>query len=139
MRPFHDFRPFAYFIVALGCIVSFAAAVVPFYDAGYKLLVRVLLIGLLPYVVYGLFTDVVHGWPLVVAGALIFGIDVGVKIPERFLCYDGYADGAVYYAPLLASVLAAVILGIGARRERRWRGEREETTAKRDEAPRTPS
>jgi hypothetical protein len=121
-----DFRCFAYLIVALGGLLSFAAAVVPFYDGSYDLRVAVLVIGLMPYVVYGLFTDVVRGWPLLIAGTLVFGIDLGIKIPERFLHFDGYAGNAVYYAPLLATfVILPLILGIGARRERRWRGVRD--------------
>lgn len=123
MRKDFDFRPFAYLIITLGAMLAFAAAVVPYYDAGYTLLLTVLLVGLLPYIVYGLFTDIVRGWPLPIAGALLFGVDVGVKIPERFLHYDGYAGGAIYYAPLVSTVIIIVILAIGARREKRWYGE----------------
>ena len=125
MRNDPDFRRFAYLIIGLGGLLTFATAVVPFYNAGDELRVTVLVVGLMPYVVYGLFTDVVRGWPLLIAGALILGIDLGVKIPERFLHYDGYAGNAIYYAPLVSTfVVLPVILGIGARREKRWRGER---------------
>lgn len=123
MRADRDFRPFGYFIIALGGLLNFASAVVPFYGAGYRLFASVLFIGLMPYIVYGFFTDVVRGWPLLVAGALIFGIDIGVKIPERFLHYDGYTGGGVYDASLISTAVALVILGIGARRERRRCGE----------------
>ncbi len=122
MRKDFDFRPFAYLIITLGVMLAFAAAVVPHYDAGYTLLLSVLIIGLLPYIVYGLFTDIVRGWPLLIAGALLIGVDVGVKIPERFLHYNEYASGAIYYAPLVSTLVIIVILAIGARREKRWRG-----------------
>lgn len=118
MRPDHDFRPFGYFIIFLGGLLNFASAIVPFYGAGYRLFASVLFIGLTPYIVYGFFTDVVRGWSLLVAGALIFGIDIGVKVPERFLHYDGYTGGAIYYAPLVSTLLIVVILWSGARRER---------------------
>jgi hypothetical protein len=125
MRQDPDFRCFAYLIIALGSVLSFAAAVAPFYDGSYELRVAVLAVGLMPYVVYGLLTDVVRGWPLLIAGTLIFGIDLGVKIPERFVHFDGYAGNAIYYAPLLSTfVIIPLILGIGARREKRWCGER---------------
>jgi hypothetical protein len=125
MRQDPDFRRFAYLIIVLGGLLSFAAAVVPFYNDSDKLLVTLLVVGLTPYVVYGLFTDVVRGWPLLIAGMLVFGIDLGVAIPGRFVHFDGYAGNAIYYAPLLSTfVILPVILGIGARREKRWRGER---------------
>ena len=124
-----DFRPFAYLIIALGMMLSFAAAVVPHFDTGYTLLLTVLLVSLLPYIVYGLFTDIVRGWPLLIAGALLFGVDIGVKIPERFLHYHEYTDSAIYYAPLVSTLIIIVILAIGARQEHRWMGEVTTTTA----------
>lgn len=119
-----DFRRFAYAIIMLGCVLAFATAVTPFYGAGYSLRVDILLIGLLPYVVYGLCTDVVRGWALLIAGALLLGIDLGVEIPWRFLHHDGDTESILYYASLIMSfVVLPVILGLGARREKRWCGE----------------
>jgi len=127
MRKDPDFRCFAYLIIALGSLLTFTAAVVPFYNGSYELHMTVLAVGLLPYIVYGMLSDVVRGWPLLIAGTLVFGIDLGVKIPERFLHFDGYAGNAIYYAPLLSTfVILPLILGIGARLEKRWCGERPE-------------
>ena len=123
MRTDPDFRLFAYLVITLGVMLSFAAAVVPHYAAGHTLLLVVAFAGLLPYVVYGLFSDLVRGWRLLITGALIFGVDLGVKIPERFLYYDGYASGVVYYAPFISTLAAIVLLGIGARKEKRGDGE----------------
>ena len=135
MRKEPDFRCFAYLIIALGSVLTFATAVVPFYDGSDELLMTVLAVGLLPYIVYGMFTDVVRGWSLLIAGMLIFGIDLGVKIPERFVHYDGYAGNAIYYAPLISTfIILPVILGIGARLEKRWCGERDEAKTSGDEA-----
>ena len=123
MRKSPDFRLFAYLVIALGVMLSFVTAVVPHYATGHTLLLGVALAGLLPYVVYGLFCDLVRGWWLLITGALIFGVDLGVKIPERFLHYDGYASGVIYYAPFISTLAAIVLLGTGARMEKRWRGE----------------
>lgn len=120
-----DFRWFAWFIIASGAALSFAAAAVPHFDTGYRLHLGVLFAGLLPYVVYGVFSDVVRGWALLATGALLLGIDLGVKIPERFLHYDGYASGRIYFASLIMTLVAVVVLGIAARRENRWRGAKE--------------
>ncbi len=124
MRQDTDFRRFAYFVILLGVVLSFATAVTPFYGAGYTLRIDLLLIGLLPYVVYGLFTDVVRGWALLIAGALLLGVDLGVNIRWRFLHHDGDSESILYFASLIMSfVMLPVILGIGARREERWCGE----------------
>jgi len=136
MQQDSDFRRFAYVIIILGGILSFAAAVTPFYGAGYTLRVDILLIGLLPYVVYGLCTDVVRGWALLIAGALLLGADLGVKIPWRFLHRDGDTESILYYASLVMSfVVLPLILGIGARREKRWCGEPPEKTEQHGQSP----
>ena len=136
MRHDSDFRRFAYVVIILGGVLSFATAVTPFYGAGYSLRLDILLIGLLPYVVYGLLTDVVRGWALLIAGALLLGIDLGVKIPWRFLHHDGDSENILYYAALVLSFLVLpVILGIGARREKRWCGEPPEKPEQHGQAP----
>ena len=110
-----DFRPLAYVVVILGAVISLATAVVPFYDDGHQLLVGVLLVGLMPYLVYGVFAQLVRGWPLLVAGVFLLAIDLTVKLPERFPHYHGYT-GLVYYASLVSTfVVLPVVLGVGAR------------------------
>lgn len=120
-----DFRRFAWFIIASGAALSFAAAAVPHFATGYRLHLGVLFAGLLPYVVYASLNDVVRGWALLATGALLLGVDLGVKIPERFLHYDAYASGRIYIASLVMTLVAAVVLGLAARRENRWWGEKE--------------
>ncbi len=117
-------RPVAYLVIRLGCVLDFAVSVIPNDQVGYKLDMAALLIGLLPYVVYGTFTDIVRGWLLAVSGFVILAIDLLVKIPERFAHYDGFADHAVYYAPLISTfVVLPILLGIGVKLEKRWWGE----------------
>lgn len=130
MRKDPDFRRLAYLLITLGVMLSFAGAFVPHFATGHKLHLGVLFAGLLPYVVYGIFSDVVRGWSLLVTGVLLLGIDLGVKIPERFLHYDGYASGRIYYASLIVTLAVIVVLGIAARREGRWEGEKSSTKVK---------
>ncbi len=115
MRPETDFRPAAYVIVALGVALAFVAAVVPHYDAGYRLDLVVLLVGLTPYVVYGILTEFVRDRWLLAIGLLLFAFDLASKIPLRFLRYDGYTDSLVYIAPLIATGVLALVLGMAAR------------------------
>jgi hypothetical protein len=125
-----DFRPVAWLVIVLGISLSFAVAVVPFYQAGHLLRLDVLLVGLLPYIVLGTFSGIVRGWALLVASALALGIDVIVKIPERYWHYDGYAGGAVFWAPLaLAIVVLPVVLVIGGRSERARRADNDSRAA----------
>lgn len=120
MRKDPDFRPLAYALIASGSVLAFVTAVVPHYTAGHRLLLDVLLIGLLPYVVYAFFTERVRGWPLGAVGVLTLIVDLVVKIPERFLDYDGFQSGLVYGWPLAACLVLPVLLGTAAwRRTRR--------------------
>jgi hypothetical protein len=98
-------RVVAYSIVALGCMLAAAVAVVPFYSASYALRFGVLMAGVLPYLVYAMFPTFVRGLALVMPGVIILAIDVAVKIPERFLRYDGFVDGLVFYVPLVSTLI----------------------------------
>lgn len=113
-----DFRCFAYFFIALGTALSFVTAMVPFFTSGYVLRPGVLLAGLLPYVVYGSLSNLVRGWPLLIVGIFLLIVDLLIKIPERFLRYDGYADGLIYYWPLTATLAVSVVLGFAAKKIR---------------------
>lgn len=125
MRKDPDFRRFAWFVIAVGVILSFASALVPHFATGYRLHLGVLFAGLLPYLVYAVFSDVVRGWALLATGALLLGIQLIVTVTERFLDYDGYASGRIYYVPLIMALVIVVVLGIAACRENRWWGEKE--------------
>ena len=106
-----DLRPMAYIIIVLGCGLAFATAVVPHYTAGHKLLVDILLIGLVPYLVYGALTEMLSSWSLVTPGALILAVDAATKIPERWLSTGDFPSLAVYLSPLWL-VLIVLPLGI---------------------------
>ncbi|MCR4301394.1 MAG: hypothetical protein NUV51_07265 [Sulfuricaulis sp.] len=111
-----------YFVITLGAILSLACAAVPHFTTGFTLHLGVLFSGLLPYLVYGVFINLVRGGSLLTVGALLLGIDLVVKIPERFLDYDGYANGLIFIAPILTALVLMIVLGILARRDNLWRG-----------------
>lgn len=130
MRENPDFRWFAYGVIALGALSSFAAALVPHYATGYRLHLGVLFAGLLPWIVYAVFSDVVRGWGLLATGALLLGVQLGVVVPQRFLHYDGYAGGRIYYTAIIMTLVIVIVLGLAARRERRWWGAKKENAGK---------
>ncbi len=119
-----DFRRAAYAITAAGAVLAFAAAVAPHYAAGYRLLVDVLLVGLLPYLVYLFFTELVRGRPLLLVGIALLAADLAVKLPARFLHADDYPGAVLYIWPLAAAFVGLpVLLGPVA-----WRRARREKT-----------
>ncbi|MHB0974202.1 MAG: hypothetical protein ACYC0P_08155 [Thiobacillus sp.] len=111
-----DYRPAAYLIILLGLGGAAAASVVPFYTAGYELKPGVLLAVLMPFLLYGLFTESLRAAWLLASGLLLLAISLALVVPERFLHYDGYADDMIYWAPTLA---AAIVLPIAYRLGRR--------------------
>jgi hypothetical protein len=105
MASMRDYRPAAYVIVVLGFTLALAAALVPFYGAAYHLKFAVLLALLTPFALYAMFVEFLRGPWLLASGLALFGVCLAVTVFERYLHYDGYADGVVYWAPLVASAI----------------------------------
>jgi hypothetical protein len=104
-----DYRPAAYIIVLLGLGIAVGASFVPFYTAGYELETTALLAVLTPFLIYGALTETLHGLPLLLSGLVLLAVAVAVVVPERYLHYDGYADGTIFWVPLLAAAIALPI------------------------------
>ena len=113
MHPDDDLRPIAYGLIAVGCVLSAVSAVVPNYDAGYKLMFSVFLAGIVPYYVYGCLTERLRGWTLLIPGLVVVAFHVWLTASQRFLGYDGYVGGMIYYGPVLLA-LGGLPAGIAA-------------------------
>lgn len=109
MTATRDTRPAAYLIIAAGCLAAFAAALVPFYNAGYKVDALALAAVLTPFVAYGMFSETLRGPWLLASGLVLLAVCLAVVGDERYLHYDGYHDAFVYWVPSLA---AAIVLAI---------------------------
>jgi hypothetical protein len=105
MQTDYDFRRVAYVLIAVGCVVALITAVVPNYGAGYKLMFSVFMAGIVPYYVYGCLTDLLRGWPLLIPGLVVLAVHVWLMVSQRFLGYDGYANGLIYYAPVILALV----------------------------------
>lgn len=114
MHPETDFRPAAYALIALGASLAFVAAVVPHYDAGYRLDLPLLLAGLAPYLVYGVLTEFWRNRWLLVAGVVLLALELLLRIPLRLL-RDGYPDTTAHAVPLIAAGALALAAALGAR------------------------
>jgi len=111
----YDFQPAAYALIAIGCVLAATGAVVPNYDAGYKLMFSLFLAGIVPYYVYGCLSGLLRGWALLLPGLVVVAGHLWLTVTQRFLEYDGYADDTMYYGPVLLAFLvlpAAIAAGL---------------------------
>ena len=97
-------------LLVTGCLIAFVSAVVPHYDAGYRLAFSVLLTGLLPYLAYVMLLPYLHGWQLALPGLVIVLVHAWTVARERFIAYQGYSDGTIHYVPLALALFALVLL-----------------------------
>lgn len=104
-----DPRPAAYLIVLLGLGEAAAASLVPFYNAGYVLEPGVLLAVLMPFLFYGLFIESLRGPWLLGSGLVLLAANLMLVASERYLHYNGYADGRIYWWPTLAATIVLAI------------------------------
>ena len=117
-------RTVIYIVVALGCALAMATAVVPHYQH-HKLLFSVLLIGVMPYLIYLVLTEIHPSTALTLGGLAILGLDAMVKLFQRFVAFDQYANGAIYYIPIAASIVIVIIAVLNREHGRTSRSEAE--------------
>lgn len=109
-----SYRRAAYAIVACGALIALGAALVPFYHVAYQLQGLVLAAVLTPFVLYGMSVAALRGPWLLASGLVILGVTLAVVVNERYLDYDGYRSGVVYWLPLATAgvvLVAAYLLG----------------------------
>ena len=115
-------QPLTVLLLILGCLIAFVSAMVPHFDAGYRLMVSVLLTGLLPYLVYAMTLPYLRGWLLAVPALLIVAVHAWAVASERFIDYRGYGDGTIYYVPIVLALLTLPLLAWGLRTHRYGKG-----------------
>ncbi|MEA3244055.1 MAG: hypothetical protein U9Q19_11565 [Pseudomonadota bacterium] len=69
-------RPLAYWVVTFGCVLAVVTAFEPEPTGAWHLAAGYLVCGLIPYIVYGSFTDILNGCTLVIAGSLLLASDL---------------------------------------------------------------
>lgn len=107
-----DHRSIAYVIILLGVVAAAAAAIVPFYTAGYELDTATLCALLAPFALYAMLTESLRGPWLIGAGIVLLAVSLAEVIPERYLHYNAYADGSIYWVPLLAAVIVLPVANL---------------------------
>jgi hypothetical protein len=109
-------RPLTYLLLVSGCPLAFISALVPHFDTGHRLMLSVLLTGLLPYLVFGLALPYLRGWALALPALLMVGVHAWLVLMQRFVAYQGYSDGMIWYVPLALALAASVLLAWALRR-----------------------
>jgi hypothetical protein len=103
-----------YLFLIAGLILSVISALVPHFEAGYRLMASVLVTGLLPYLVYGLVVPLLRSPVTTITGLIIVMVHAWLVIDERIVADVDYSDGKIYYIPIIISiaVLPLVVLAI---------------------------
>ena len=109
---------FGYLVILTGLTLSLVSALVPHFEAGYRLAFSVFATGLSPYLVYGIAVPLLRGVMVTLAGLVIVLIHAWLVVSERIIGAGDYSDATIYYVPVIMA-LAATPLAIIAFNKRR--------------------
>jgi hypothetical protein len=93
-----------YLILITGLILSLISALVPHFEAGYRLIVSVFVAGMLPYLVYSIVVPLMRSPVTTITGLIIVLAHAWLVINERFVANADYSDGKIYYIPAILSI-----------------------------------
>ena len=99
-----------YLFITIGLLLSLASALVPHFEAGYRLMISVFVSGMLPYMVYGIAVPVLRGTLTNISGLAIIIMHAWLVFNERFVGNGDYGDGRIYYGPMLITLFALPLL-----------------------------
>ncbi|MGD8642111.1 MAG: hypothetical protein PVG89_15850 [Gammaproteobacteria bacterium] len=102
-------------IIIAGLVISAASAIVPEYTH-YKMMFSVLSAGVLPYVIYAFAAAYLKPALSIGVGFIILAIHAGLVVNERFTENIDYSSGAIYYAPVVITLLLIPLLVMSARK-----------------------
>jgi hypothetical protein len=102
----------AYAAILVGCLLAAAGAIEPQFGH-YKLMFGTLLLGILPYAVYGGLSDILRPLILAAVGVLILGIDLLARLAG--LAHDATGVGRILwgYLPVWLALLPLIALLAG--------------------------
>jgi len=102
-------------VIAAGVVLSFGSALVPFFSTGYKLDYGVMLVGLLPYLVYGSSAPLLARSIAVASGVLLLLVHSALVIGTRIVDTSDFTCCMLYYVPVLMAVLMSPLLVLAQR------------------------
>jgi hypothetical protein len=103
-------RQLAYWLVTFGCVLALVTAFEPETTGAWHLATGYLIFGLIPYIVYGSFTDILNGCTLVIAGSILLVSDLLARFGADI---TSAARDSVYAAIWLCLFLVLLVLPLG--------------------------
>jgi hypothetical protein len=101
-RSFAD--PPGNWVIVIGLVLSTLSAFVPFHEAGYRLMVGVMLAGMLPYLVYAIAVPLLRGAMTAIVGVALVIVHAWLVYSQRFSGGVDYSDGCIYYVPMFMAI-----------------------------------
>ena len=95
----------AYWVIAAGCILALVTALAPQPTGAYRLSGTFLALGILPYIVYGSFTEMLKCCPLVSAGIALLFVDLAARFGAGIIHIDHASAMPALYLSLVLIVL----------------------------------
>ena len=99
-------KPLAYVIVTLGCILALVTALAPLPTGSYKLSGIYLILGIIPYIVYGTFTELLKCCTLIGAGLVILTVDLLARFGAQVIHVAHASAMPALYLCLVLTLLA---------------------------------
>lgn len=101
-----------YLFIIIGFTLSLISALVPHFEAGYRLMLSIFVAGMLPYLVYGIAVPLLRSSLTTIVGLLIVAAHAWLVFNHRIIDHADYSDGMIYYGPMLLAVLALPLIVI---------------------------
>jgi hypothetical protein len=108
-------KTFGSAVIVIGLVLAFAAAVVPQYGH-YKLMAGVLVMGLSPYLAYGLIVVFLNSTVTMATGVVVLAVHAGLVYVERFGNTVDYSDGMIYVVPAIVTLALVPLVVMALRR-----------------------
>lgn len=102
MESEHYSNPAGWSILFYGIALSFIAAFVPFFEAGFKFSTDLFLFGIMPYLLYAIAVPLLPGATTTTSGIALAVIHSALVVAVRFL---GAADSLMFSVPTILALL----------------------------------
>ncbi len=101
-----------YLFIVIGLTLSLISALVPHFEAGYRLTLSIFVAGMLPYLIYAIAVPLLRGTLTTGVGLVIVIAHAWLVFNERIIGNGDYSNGMIYYGPLLMTAFAVPLVVI---------------------------
>ena len=101
-----------YLFIIIGLTLSLISALVPHFEAGYRLTPNIFVAGMLPYLIYAIAVPLLRGTLTTGGGLVIVIAHAWLVFNERIIGHADYSNGMIYYGPFVMTALAVPLVVI---------------------------